>query len=915
MAGDPRRRASAMNRSLRSIAQAIQRHLTAIGGVAVVAILCLALVLLHRMLQGIRFSDVRSAIAAIGTRDVIAAIGFAAGSYIALTFYDVLALRVAGRPLPYRTAAAASFLSYALTHNLGMAAVTGTSVRLRVYGQAGLGIGDVTRVQANVGLSFVFGLSLVSSVSLLWRGEALSLAGHMIGPTALHLIGGGLLAALIGLIALSGFVRRIDLFGWHLNLPSPAQAILQTLVSALDLSLAAAALYVLLPQSAAVSYPAFLAAYGVAVAVSVLSHAPGGLGVFEAMMLAGLSHADRAGLAGALFVFRGVYYLLPLSIAAIFAAGREGWRARHPILRALSDAQSVSHAVAPALLSALTFAGGLILLVSGALPAVRERMTLLADLVPLPFVEASHIASSLVGTLLLVLAAGLYRRLEGAFLMARTLLLAGVVFSLLKGLDYEEAAVLLGIVLLLQWTRAAFYRHSALTGDVLTLPWLIAIATAIGTSAALALFAHAHATFSMDMWWHFELNGAAARSLRAELAVGILALTLLVRHLMAPRRVLPDVPPPPELFVTALACAEKTEAMLAFTGDKRFLCAPEGDAFLSYQIQGHSWIAMGDPVGNRDRWGDLMWDFRTRADAEQGRVLFYEIGLAAVPIAIDMGLTLIKYGEEAMVDLASFSLDGPGAKSLRYALRRGEAAGARFEILPAPLAADVIAELKPVSDHWLRHKGDGEKAFSLGRFDSDYLARFDCAVIRMGGRIVAFANIWATPNRAELSIDLLRHPEGLDFSATDFLLSHLMLWGRERGYRTFSLGMAPLTGLDTRRLAPLWARAGNLLYKHGEALYGFEGLRRYKSKFCPTWLPRYIAAAGTVSLARALIDLNSLISSGASRFGQQDMVLLPDLHFSADDQTRHFDRDHGGHKQSSGDDPPPPRSRAGSDLG
>jgi phosphatidylglycerol lysyltransferase len=911
MAGDPFRGVMAMNRKLRTIAHAVQRHRTAIGGMVVAAILCLALMLLHRMLAGVHFKDVRAAIAAIGPGDVLGAIGFAGGSYIALTFYDVLALRVAGRPLPYHTAATASFLSYALTHNLGMAALTGTSVRMRVYGQAGLTVGDVARVQANAGVSFTLGLSLISGVSLLWRGEALPMASYIVGPTSLHLIGGALLLGLVGLIAASGFVRRIDLFGWHLNLPSPGQATLQTLVSALDLSLAAATLYILLPASAAVSYPAFLAAYGVAITASVLSHAPGGLGVFEAMMLAGLAYSDRAGLAGALFVFRGVYYLLPLSIAAIFAAGREGWRARRPILRALNDAQSVSHAVAPPLLSALTFAGGLILLVSGALPAVKQRMTLLGDIVPLPFVEASHIASSLVGTLLLVLAAGLYRRLEGAFLMARILLLAGIAFSLLKGLDYEEATVLLGIVLLLQWTRGAFYRHSALSRDVLTPPWFIAFATAIGTSGALALFAHKHVSYSTDLWWHFALHGGAARSLRAELAVGILSLALLIRYLMAPRQLIPDATPPSELFAKALDFADRTDAMLAFTGDKRFLCAPEGDAFLAYQIHGHSWIAMGDPVGNRVRWPDLMWDFRTRADVEQGRVLFYELSVQAVPIAIDMGLTLMKYGEEATVDLTRFSLEGPQAKSLRYALRRGRAAGALFEVLAAPLTAETIAKLKPVSDMWLGHKGRSEKAFSLGRFDPEYLARFDCAVIRMDGCIVAFANIWAVPNRAELSIDLMRHIDGLDFSAMDFLFSHLMLWGREQGYCSFSLGMAPLAGLEARRFAPLWAHAGNLLYKHGETFYGFEGLRAYKSKFSPDWAPRYIAAVGNISLARGLIDLNNLISGG-----QQASTLLPaHLYFNAGDQPGNLDGDHPKHEEGRSGDRSSPWTRARADVG
>jgi len=122
----------------RRVGRFVQHYRAALGGIVVAGVLCLALVLLHKMLAGVHFKDVRAAIAAIGPRDVLIAIATATGSYIALTFYDVLALRVAGRPLPYRTAATASFLSYALTHNLGMAAVTGTSVRMRVYGQAGL---------------------------------------------------------------------------------------------------------------------------------------------------------------------------------------------------------------------------------------------------------------------------------------------------------------------------------------------------------------------------------------------------------------------------------------------------------------------------------------------------------------------------------------------------------------------------------------------------------------------------------------------------------------------------------------------------------------------------------------------------------------------------------------------------------
>jgi phosphatidylglycerol lysyltransferase len=88
-----------------------------------------------------------------------------------------------------------------------------------------------------------------------------------------------------------------------------------------------------------------------------------------------------------------------------------------------------------------------------------------------------------------------------------------------------------------------------------------------------------------------------------------------------------------------------------------------------------------------------------------------------------------------------------------------------------------------------------------------------------------------------------------------------MQWGQSAGYRWFTLGLAPLSGLEARRLAPLWMKLGSLLYQHGEALYGFEGLRSYKDKFSPVWEPRFIAGPPGLALGRGLIDLQALISA------------------------------------------------------
>jgi phosphatidylglycerol lysyltransferase len=312
----------------------------------------------------------------------------------------------------------------------------------------------------------------------------------------------------------------------------------------------------------------------------------------------------------------------------------------------------------------------------------------------------------------------------------------------------------------------------------------------------------------------------------------------------------------------AIALAARTDANLAYTGDKRFLLSDSGQCFLMYQIRGHSWIVMGDPVGERAEWADLLWRLRDQADALQGRLLLYQISADMLPLAIELGLQITKYGEEAHVDLKRFSLEGTAARPLRYAERRAAREGATFDIVPAAELPAVIDELGDISSRWLEAKGSKEKGFSIGRFDTAYIGRFDFAVVRWHDRIVAFANIWTTGDKSELSVDLMRQEEETPYGTMDFLFVRLMQWGQAQGYGWFNLGVAPLSGLEARRLAPLWSKLGALLYQHGNGLYGFEGLRAYKEKFSPEWEGRFVAGPQGVSFARALIDLQALIGSG-----------------------------------------------------
>ncbi|MDP1026641.1 bifunctional lysylphosphatidylglycerol flippase/synthetase MprF [Sphingomonas sp. KR1UV-12] len=844
---------------MRRIPPLLERYRAWIAAGVAAALLAAALVALDRLTREVRMADVKAALAMLSPARVVLAGAFTAASYLALTAYDVLALRIIGRPLPWRTAATASFTSYTLSHNLGIALLTGGSARYRVYTAAGLDGPDVARVIALASGTFWAGVAAVAGAALALHPDTLNLPGVTLAGWQAQAIGMVVLCAVAGMFAATRLLRTpVRLFGFALPLPGAGQFAAQLMVAVVDLACASAALFVLIPDAAPALWPAFILAYSLGIVVAVITHVPGGIGVFEAVVISVLP-GDRATLLAALLAYRVIYYLAPLALGIVLLAFHEGRRQRGAV-RFVTGVEDAVAAIAPLVLSAAVFAGGALLLLSGALPSVGTRIGDLAHVVPLPFIEASHLAASLVGTMLLLLAPGLYRRLDGANLWARTLLVAGALFSLAKGIDYEEAIVCLVIAGLLQWTRGAFYRRTALTQAPFSAGWLASVAMVLGATAWAGFFAFRYVPYSDDLWWRFAVHGDAPRFLRAGLVTmavfGVVAIWRLLSP--APSRAGPAALEQGRLDV-ALAHAERTDAMLALTGDKSFLWSPEGDAFVMYAPSGGTWAMMGDPVGPRDQWPDLMWRLREAADRVQARLLLYEVSGPVLDLAIGMGLAIVKFGEEALVDLPEFDLETPRVRNVRRTARTLERKGLSFRIVPAGAMPLVIDELAEVSREWLAAKGQREKRFSLGRFDREYMMRFDTGIVQLDGRIVAFANLWTTPNESEASVDLMRHRDEAPSGTMDFLFVQLILWAKARGFARFSLGMAPLSGIEDRRLAPAWARLASFAFRHGERLYGFRGLRTYKEKYAPRWEPRYVAGPGGVGMLLALRDVARLI--------------------------------------------------------
>jgi phosphatidylglycerol lysyltransferase len=395
--------------------------------------------------------------------------------------------------------------------------------------------------------------------------------------------------------------------------------------------------------------------------------------------------------------------------------------------------------------------------------------------------------------------------------------------------------------------------------------WLALIFGVAASSAFLMFFSHKGAGYAHELWWQFAFDDTAPRAMRAGLVASLAMTAGLVIVALRPRRLPPGPPDARDLADAAriIDAQRAPDANLALSGDKALIFSKAHDGFIMYGVQGRSWIALGDPVGAPGSAAQMAWAFADAANYAGARPIFYEVTETHLPLWIDMGLTLHKLGEEALVDLTEFSLNGPARKRLRAAWSRAGRDGLTFELCLPPHAPALFDALSDISAQWLSGKNVREKRFSVGRFDADYLARFPIALVRLNGAPVAFANVLGTALHDTASIDLMRHGSGAPNGVMEFLFTALMLRLKEDGVRRFSLGMAPLSGLEARRGATLWTQFGAHIYRHGGHFYNFEGLRRFKEKFDPDWRPRYLACPTALPPVGPLTDASLLIAGGA----------------------------------------------------
>ncbi|HAU4896418.1 bifunctional lysylphosphatidylglycerol flippase/synthetase MprF [Aeromonas hydrophila] len=842
----------------------MRRHLFIwLGPLCSLLLLGAALAVLYRLTHLWHWHDIRLAIWSLPLPLLGGALLLTLLSYACLCCYDMLAVHALGKRLPWQQVGVTSFIAYTFSNTLGFALLTGSSVRYRIYSSLGLGTGEVARIIVFCSVTFFLGLLAWGGTALL-VGQATTLLPDwpLWADQLLNVAGGLALLAVLGYLfwPKPALVWR----GHELVLPVFRTRLLQLLVALLDWMAAAAVLYVLLPADS-VSYPVLLSAFVLASFLGVLAHVPGGIGVFEASMsllLAKYLPVDK--LLASLLLYRCIYYVLPFLCALLLFTSQEllqqkaRWSRLQGIMTAVRE-------FLPALISLGAFAAGSLLLCSGMIPTMRGRIEMFLQVLPLHLLELSHVLGSVSGVLLILLARSLYRRHDAAFRITQLLLGLGMIFSLLKGFDWESALLLGLFLLIITPCRSLFYRKGSLLHAQFTPGWLISVGAVLLGALWLLLFSYRQVEYDHALWFHFSPHGAASRGLRAMGSVVAVLAVVGVAQLLAPLRVSGRKPEAEELArAHALVLREGgCHGYLAQLGDKSLLFHPGGEAFLMYGVEGNGWIVMGDPIGQPELIEELLWQFRELCDQHDASPVFYQVSARYLPLYLELGLIPFKLGEEAIVDLAAFELAGSRLRNLRQSHAKGKREGLSFEVVAPEYVPALLPRLKEVSDTWLQSKQGKEKGFSVGSFEPAYLSLSPAALVRHEGQIVGFANLWVSDNKESLSIDLMRY--SLDTGTApimDFLFVELLLWGKAEGYASFNLGMAPMSGFNDHPLSGYWTRLGNTIFTRGSRFYNFQGLRRYKEKFSPDWEPRYLLCTSKLVLPRVLTNLISLISRG-----------------------------------------------------
>ncbi|MDY5133693.1 bifunctional lysylphosphatidylglycerol flippase/synthetase MprF [Actinotignum urinale] len=757
-------------------------------------------------------------------------------AFTATGLYDIFAAKHFGVDISLRKSLKIGWIAQAFNNFAGLGGLTGGTIRSRYYRREGADSKQALNATVSVWAANLLGLFVMLLATL---------------PFAAKYDGKFLIVPILACLYIPIYFlagrfhwKKIDLRNSAFGLQNVRQKLQMSTVSVAEW-LAAAAFFwcctsVFLGKP--VSFLAAVFVYSTATLVGLLTFIPAGLGTFDLTVIAFFQHMgyDTSKLFLAIIVYRITYYAIPWVFATIY------WMIEFTGHRINLHDEDRRHRIIIMMLAIGTAILGIICILDAFAPTLYSRVPLLRIIRPRGMTHSSRLASMMLGIMLIVLSRGIKQRITRVYYMTISVLILAAITSVARGFDVQSMALLLIFIFLLFLARGSFDREPLPFKWKTFIPALIFI---IGVP--LGVFAWRY--IKIDTLYHAYPSGRPWTTVLVyTFLVSAIAGALTFSRSKAPHfkeQLKDDV----EKYEKFLSDNEANGAFthLYYLGDKEVFYSSDGKAALLYRPYRSTFLVLGDPIGQKYAFDNLFEEFAEYADSFSCGISVYEIHGEYLSSCANIGLSFVKIGEDATVDLATYSNVGNKGKVFRRMKNRMGEKGTNFEVHFPPFTRDFINDLKDVSDQWLGKRQ--EMAFSLGYFDENYIGRAPVAIIR-GERIEGFATIMPMAN-GTASVDLMRIRPDAPGGTMDGIFVSLIEWARENGYKFFNLGMAPMSNTGNTRFSRTRERIVRLVYDFGDRIYNFKGLRSYKEKFKPNWDSRYLAYTRATTFGTTLFGL------------------------------------------------------------
>ncbi|KPN12714.1 phosphatidylglycerol lysyltransferase [Bacillus australimaris] len=790
---------------------------------------------------------------------------------LSMSLYDFILRRSLDMPISGWKTIRISWIANSFNSVLGFGGLSGAGLRTLLYKEY---ITDTKKLLKGIALltsSVLLGLSIFSDLILVRVLPVESIISQEPWLWAFVII----FACIVPIYIVLASIRKSSIESGENGLKHPIYAYIGA--SFLEWLAAGLVMYMaVVSMGMNVDVRIVLGVFAIASIGGLISMVPGGFGSFDLIFLLSMQYIgfDKEMVLTALVLYRFVYSIFPfilgLCIAAYDLTGTtlrrlEGNPRMAPAIETTNVLIVLHRALLIRLLygslSILTFGSGLLIMASVVLPV--DRLGVITS-IPHFLLSGFNGLSLMFGIILMILSIEVYKRTKRSYALTMISLAGGFVFTLLKGFNLSLIFILPVIMAVFFSLRSQFVKQQA--------PYSLNQFVAAAAGYLFVLFNYnVIGNYIWTKIGHFLSKDYLVHNERHITMTSIIALIgvplfFFISKLIFNKKAFPIGEEADEEKLKSFLEEKGGNALshLGFLGDKKLFFSSDGEAMLQFGRIGRCVIVLGDPSGRKSSYPLVLEEFLQQTEKAGYRVAFYQVEREGMALYHDLGFHFFKLGEEAMVDLETFSLSGKKKSNLRAVANKFEREGYTFDMLEPPFSDELISTLKQISNSWLGKKK--EKGFSLGYFQEDYLQKAPIAILKDDqGQIISFVSLMPMYQEGEISIDLMRHMHDAPNGMMDALFIHLFQWAKEKGYKSFNMGMAPLSNVGTFHQSFLTERLASVIFNNVRYMYSFSGLRSFKQKYKPEWRGKYLAYKKNTSLPVTMVLVTKLIGMDPNR--------------------------------------------------